>query len=118
LDNHHTPEGRLYRRIYDALKREHGPFDSETVRFQAGRVSAFEVNLTASAQALDAAQRQRAKARGRPPSERRIERLSGRVGLDDAGDQPALECLREMTAASRKPLTLAEALSRRQAGGA
>ena len=70
LDNHRSPQGVQYGRDYAALEAEHGPFTSSFMRFQAGRVAAFGVNLTASLRALDAARRHRNTAKGRRPSER------------------------------------------------
>ena len=55
LNNHNTVEGRHYRRAYRALEAAWGPFASELLRFQAGRVALIEVNLTAASRALDAA---------------------------------------------------------------
>src|SRR5262249_45370951 len=118
LANHNTLEGRQLRRAYHALESECGPFTSDTLRFQAGRVALLEVNLTASSRALDAARRARATGKGRRPSERRIERLARRVGLDDGSYQAALDKLRELSAARRKPVSLAEELARRKASGA
>ena len=116
LASHRSPEGAQYRRAYKALEAEHGPFASEILRFAAGRVALAEVNLTASSRALDAARRQRAGGKGRRPSERWLERLARRVGLDDGTYQAALDRLREL-AGPRKPLSLAQELAQRRAGG-
>lgn len=114
LADHNTVEGRHYRRAYGALETEYGPFRTDVVRFAAGRVALLEVTLTASSRALDAARRQRATGKGRRPSERQLERLARRVGLDDGSYQGALDRLREM-AGARKPLDLAQRLAQ---GGA
>jgi uncharacterized protein HemY len=101
-----------------ALETEFGPFDTDVVRFAAGGVALLEVSLTASSRALDAARRQRATGKGRRPSERQLERLARRVGLDDGSYQAALDRMREMTSRSdRTPPTIAE-LAQRQAASA
>jgi hypothetical protein len=114
LSNHNTPEGRQLRRAFRALELECGPLHSELLRFQAGRVALLEVNLTASSRALDAARRQRMGGKGRRPSERRIERLARRVGLDDGSYQAALDRLRELAGRNghKKPSSGAELLER------
>jgi hypothetical protein len=113
LSDHRSPEGAQYRSAFEALKAEHGPFHTATLRFAAGRVALLEVSLTASSRALDAARRQRAIGKGRRPSERQLERLARRVGLDDGSYQAALDRLREM-AGARKPLDLAQRLAQGQ----
>ena len=77
----------------------------------------LEVNLTAASRALEAARRQRTTGKGRRPSERRIERLARRVRLEDGSYQAALDRLRELTAAARRPLSLADVIAARKAGG-
>ena len=111
---HRSPDGAQYRRAYEALEREHGPFTSEIVRFAAGRVALLQVNLTASARALDAARRARERGKGRRPSERRIERLARRVGLDDGSYQAALDRLRELVAKNGHGQDIASQLARLQ----
>src|SRR5262245_23154936 len=117
LSDHNTLEGRHYRRAYQGLEAEYGPFTSVVVRFQAGRAALLAVNLTAASRALDPARRQRTTGQGRRPSERRIGRLARRVGLEDGSYQAALDRLRELTAAARRPVSLAEVIAARKAGG-
>jgi hypothetical protein len=108
LAEHRSPEGAQYRRAYQALEAEHGPFRTATLRFAAGRVALLEVSLTASSRALDAARRQRTSGKGRRPSERQLERLARRVGLDDGSYQAALDRLREMAGQQKKTPSIAE----------
>jgi hypothetical protein len=115
LSDHNTVEGRHYRRAYVALETEYGPFRTDVVRFSAGRVALLEVSLTASSRALDAARRQRAIGKGRRPSERQLERLARRVGLDDGSYQAALDRLREMATRTDRTPTIAELAAKRRA---
>lgn len=96
LGRHDGPAGRAYRRAYDALAQEFGPFPSPLLRFEAGRVAVAMLNLEYASTALAAARRLRERGKGRRPSPREIERLSRRQGLADASYSAALARLREL----------------------
>lgn len=100
LGNHGGAIGKAYRRVYDALEAELGPF-TPLARLEAGRAAAAWVQLEAAQRALVTAQRTRSTGRGRRPSPREIERLARRAGLADGTYSAALDKLREMTRSSR-----------------
>ena len=116
LANHNTVDGRLLRRSFQSLERTFGPFTSEFIRFQAARVALLEVSLRASSRALDAARRHRSRGKGRRPSVATVEKLSRRVGLDDASYQTALDkfrsLLKEQAAEAVKAASPGELLAR------
>src|SRR5437879_1016206 len=110
LGHHGDSIGRRYRRVYDALEGELGPF-TVLQRLEAGRVAVCYVQLEAATSALVEAQRHRRNGKGRRPNLEQIERLARRQGLADGSYSQALDKLKELTAASRRRRTLAEQLS-------
>lgn len=96
LGQHDGRDGRVYRRAYDALESEFGPFRSQLQRNEAGRVAATWLNLQVSTQALAAARRTRERGKGRRPSAQAFERLARRQGLSDGSYAAALDRLREL----------------------
>ncbi len=96
LGHHDGRDGRVYRRAYDALEAEFGPFSSQLQRNEAGRVAAAWLNLELSTQALAEARRVRERGRGRRPSAQAIERLARRQGLADQSYAQAVVHLREL----------------------
>ena len=109
LGSHAGRPGKVFRRAYDAVEAEYGPFTA-LGRLEASRVAAAWVNFDAATRALEAARTTRTTGTGRRPSPRDIERLARRQGLADSSYSQALDKLRELVA-RRKPLTLAEQLS-------
>ena len=90
-------EGRVYRRAYDALEAEYGPF-SALARLEAGRVALLWVQLQAASHALMQAQRARRTGKGRRPSVQQVERFARRQGLADGSYVQGLAKLRELVA--------------------
>ena len=95
LGRHDGAAGRAFRRYYDALAGELGPF-RPLVRLEAGRVAVLGVLLEAATHALMAARRDRETGRGRRPSVAALERLARRQGLADASYAAALDKLRAL----------------------
>jgi hypothetical protein len=108
LGKHDGEAGRAFRRHYDGLEAELGPFRSHLLRFEAARVAVAGVNLEAATRALATARRARESGKGRRPSPRDLERLSRRQGLADATYSQALDKLRALAradgASRRDPL--------------
>ncbi len=98
LGRHAGRDGRAYARFYAALEADLGPFASELVRFEAGRVAVAMLNLEATTRALAAARRARESGKGRRPSTRDVERLARRQGLADQSYAQALDKLRALVA--------------------
>jgi hypothetical protein len=96
LGTHEGKPGRAYRRAYDTLAAEFGPFDRPLLRFEAGRVAIAMLNVEAATRALATARREREQGRGRRPSARDLERLSRRQALQDQSYSQALDRLREL----------------------
>lgn len=121
LGKHDGMPGRAYRRFYDALEAELGPFPNGLLRFEAGRVAVCMTNLEASTRALAAARRAREQGRGRRPNAQQIERLARRQGLADLTYSQAINHLRELTARNGKavpsPTALLAATARRGSDG-
>jgi hypothetical protein len=118
LGNHGGQEGKAYRRHFDALEAEIGPF-TPLQRFEAGRVAAAAVELIAATRTLNAARRDRRLGKGRRPNLQAIERLARRAGLADGSYAAALERLREMARESRgkrRPTSALELLDEHRSG--
>jgi hypothetical protein len=98
LGNHGGAEGAAYRRAYDALEEEYGPF-SALGRLEAGRVAVAYVQLQATTRALVAEQQKRRRGKGRRPNAQQIERLARRQGLADNSYAQALARLQAMALA-------------------
>ncbi len=96
LGRHDGQDGRAYRRAYDSLEADLGPFTSRLTRFEAGRVAVTMLNLEIATRALAAARRARESGRGRRPGPRDLERLARRQGLADQSYTQALDKLREL----------------------
>ena len=97
LGNHAGVEGASFRRAYDALAEELGPF-SKLQAFEASRVALAWCNLEAASRALATARRARMHGRGRRPNAQAVERLARRQGLANGDYGQALAALREMVA--------------------
>lgn len=110
LDSHGGAAGKAYRRAYDALEADLGPFTA-LGRMEAGRCAAAWVELEAATRALTAARRKRLDGKGRRPNVQLIEKLARRQGLADSTFSQALDKLKELTAVSRRRRTLAEQLA-------
>jgi hypothetical protein len=95
LGNHAGVEGASFRRAYDALVEELGPF-SKLQAFEASRVAFAWCNLEAASRALATARRARTHGRGRRPNVQAIERLARRQGLANADYAQALTALRAL----------------------
>jgi hypothetical protein len=110
--DHRGPDGVAYRRYYAALAEEL-PLATPLLRLEASRAAMLGVLALNATRALTAAQA-KARGNGRRPSPRAIERLARRQGLADGSYSQALDKLRELFA-RRKPVSLAERLSRPEA---
>jgi hypothetical protein len=110
LGKHHGAQGRAYRRAWDALALELGPFDRPLLRLEAGRVAAAWVNVEIATATLAEARRRRDAGRGRRPSAQAVERMARRQGLADGSYIAALDKLRDMTARNGHPKDLASRL--------
>ena len=104
LDNHGGVEGKSFRRAYDALEAQFGPFLNEFIRNEAGRCALAWVQLQRASRELVLLQRKRRTGRGRKPNERQIERLARRQGLADGSYQSAVRRLEELVA--RQPRSM------------
>jgi hypothetical protein len=116
LGKHDGLEGRAYRRAYEAIETEYGPF-SALGRLEAGRVAALHVQLQAATGALMQAQRARRLGKGRRPNVQEIEKLARRQGLADTSYAAALGALRELVSAHRKPASIADLVARQPQRG-
>lgn len=117
LSNHGGLEGKDYRRAYDVLAAELGPF-TPLQRMEAGRVAAAWLQLQAATRALTTAQRERRTGKGRRPSARDLERLARRQGLADSTYAQALARLQEQCTSTRKAPTSGAELLEHMGGGA
>jgi hypothetical protein len=103
LGNHNTVAGRRFLRAYQALEERYGPFPDQLTRMEAGRAAHAWQELEASTEQLAEARRKLSEARGRYSpawNPQAIQRLSKRVGLNDATYAAAVR-LEEMTAKQR-----------------
>ncbi len=112
LGNHEGKPGRAYRRYFDALAREFGPFESDIMRYEAGRAAVAMMNLDAATKVLADARRRRESSRGRKPSMREISALSRRQALQDRTCDERIDRLRELT--KKKPMDLARTIRDRR----
>jgi hypothetical protein len=101
LGFHGGAEGKAYRRGYDALEMQYGPFSSELLRFEAGRVAVARMQLERATMELTKAQRDRRCGKGRRPNLQQIERLARRQGLADQTYVSALKRLEELAEQQR-----------------
>jgi hypothetical protein len=114
LAHHGGAEGSVYRRVFDALAAEFGPFTALGC-LEAGRTAAAYLQLQTTTRALVAAQRKRRLGRGRTLNVQQLERLARRAGLADQSYSQALDRLREL-AGKRKPLDLAQRIAAHRSG--
>ncbi len=116
LGYHGGTDGHLYAAAFAALAEQYGPFTLRLVRMEAGRTAAAWVRFVLAQRALTAARRERERGKGRRPSAQALERLSRRVGLEDASYAQALEKLRALAQRNGdgKPTSGAELLARRE----
>jgi hypothetical protein len=114
LQHSNGAEGYAYRRAYATLEVTLGPFATDLVRFEAGRVAMAIVQYQAATRALSAAQRTRRVGKGRRPNAQQIERLARRQGLADGSYQAAvtrLEALVQRNGNRRPPVRPADLLA-------
>jgi hypothetical protein len=102
LGNHDGAVGKTFRRCYDALEGELGPF-TPLGRLEASRVAARFVEMQDATRALTAAQARRADGRGRRPGSREIRALQRRLGLADGSYTAALAQLRTLAPTRKAP---------------
>jgi hypothetical protein len=115
LGKHDGASGRAFRRAYDALVTEYGPF-TPLGCLEASRVAVAWVNLEAATRALEAARAARERGKGRRPSTRDVERAARRQGLADQSYSQGLDKLRAL-AGPRQPSSLGDALARDRSTG-
>ena len=102
LGYHGGREGKAYCQHYADLETQYGPFNTNHQRFEAGRVVIAMLQLTYATVSLTAAQKKRARGRGRRPNERQVERLARRHGLADGTYHSCIRRLEELTAKKLK----------------
>ena len=98
LGNHGGREGKAYRKAYDALLVAYGPFLTDHVCFEAGRVALARMQLEHWSRELALLQRKRRYGRGRRPNDRQVERIARRQGLADGTYVNAVRRLEELIA--------------------
>jgi hypothetical protein len=103
LGLHDGLDGRTFRVGYDALAETFGPLSTRLLRLEASRAAAAWTRLVAAQRSLAAARRERERGKGRRPSVRELERLSRRVGLDDASYTAAVDRLADLARTGRPP---------------
>ncbi len=121
LGNHRGRTGKRYHACYTALAERYGPFSDQVLRMEAGRCAAAWVEYMASTQQLAEARAKLQAARGRHAGSwnaQAIQRLSKRVGLNDATYSAALRRLEELTAHTRSPDLAQQAAAMHAANGA
>ncbi len=114
LGNHGGWEGRAFRRAYESLLAEYGPFGSQFLRFEAARVAVCSLQFERATRELTTAQRKRRCAKGRRPNLQQLERLARRQGLADSSYGTALSKFQELVARNghrRPPLSPSELLA-------
>jgi hypothetical protein len=103
LGNHNTLAGKRFRRCYSALVERYGPFSDQVLRMEAARCAAAWTEYQASTVQLAEARAKLSAARvrhGQGWNAQAIQRLSKRVGLNDATYAAALRRLEELAAPS------------------
>jgi hypothetical protein len=113
LADHGDVTGKAWRRAYDALESEFGPF-TPFQRMEAGRCAAAWIEYEATTLALSDARTKRRTGKGRRPNEVFIMRLAKRQGLSDRSYADAVQRLRDLTSKNRRPKSLADELKRQQ----
>ena len=116
LGYHGGAEGKAYRRAYDALGTELGPFRNEYVRYEAGRVAIARMQFERATRELVFMQRQRRQGRGRRPNLQQIERLARRQGLADGSYAQAIRRLEELVSRDGHAPDLARQLAALEGG--
>ncbi len=96
LGNHGGWEGRAFRRAYESLLAEYGPFPSQFLRFEAARVAVCSLQFVRATRELTTAQRKRRSGKGRRPNPQQVERLARRQGLADGSYGSALSRFQEL----------------------
>lgn len=116
LGSHAGAEGKAYRKCFDALAGDLGPF-TPLQTLEAGRVAAAWVALVAATRALNAAQRARRLGKGRRPSVTAVEKLARRQGLADGSYGTALDKLQALcrTTKARRLPTAADLIVQQRA---
>ena len=113
LGNHAGAQGFTFRRAFDALSEELGPF-SKLQALEASRVAVAWANFQAASRALAAARHARMHGKGRRPSGQAIEKLARRQGLANGDYSQALAALRELVGTRRTPAPIADLVARQQ----
>lgn len=114
LADHRSPEGHALRRYLHAAEEIVGPIEGERLRVEARQYAVAGVVFERSSQFWADLVARRQRGKGRRPSERQIERAARRLGLAIGTLKEATARL-EALALARKPITLAEHLSQREA---
>jgi hypothetical protein len=117
LNTHSGKQGFTFRRCYDALAEQLGPF-TRLQALEASRVAVAWVNFEAASRALALARHARTNGRGRRPNAQAIERLARRQGLADTSYAAALAALRDLVGTPRPPAPIADLVARQQRGRA
>ncbi len=107
LGNHGGWEGKAFRRAYESLKAEYGPFPSQFLRFEAARVAVCSLQFERATRELTIAQRKRRSGKGRRPNPQQVERLARRQGLADTSYGTALGRFQELVARNGRKNDLA-----------
>lgn len=107
--DHRTSNAIIWRRHFLALRKRFGIVEKIALDFAAGTAAAYASWHAVTAE-LGATEQRRAIGKGRRPSGQAIERLRRRQGLEWNKYESALRRLEELTAANRKPRTLADEL--------
>jgi hypothetical protein len=101
--DHRTGIGAAYRRVYEAISREHGPFEPGGLRaLQASQAASLWLSFVAATETLTEARERRASDRGRRPSPRLIDRLEHRQQVASRAFAEALDALKGKTSTAEQ----------------
>jgi hypothetical protein len=115
LGHHGGAEGVAYQRHYQAIKQAFGPFESDLLRYEAGRLAVARMQFERATAELTTFQKKRRTGKGRRPNERLIERLARRQGLADQTLSTTLARFEALARANGKS-DLARSLQRAMVG--
>jgi len=113
LPNHCTPTAVIYRRHFQALAGQFGPFTGNPfLTDYAGRVALAFVTARESGMDLARARTARERGTGRRPSVAALRQLGKRAGIDQAAYDTMLATLRGLVVQNGHGADLATRLSR------
>jgi len=104
IGNADAADRREFTRQLRALEAEYGrPAPHSLLRLATMRAATRWVTLVAASRALADARRARSEGKGRRPSQREINALARRAGLEDSSYAQAVDAVRELAARHAPP---------------